>query len=206
MSTTIDPDKITIRPANEASWEDLLAVFGKTGYASRCLCQAFKTQGWHWAELGHDARVERLQAQTNCGDPDAETTSGIVAYLDGEPVGWCAVEPRTAYLRFFSGRSPVHWTGRDEDKEDDTVWAATCFVTRKEYRHRGVMYELAKGAVEFARSRGAKALEAYGMRTEPGKEITWGELHVGSVNALADAGLVEVSHPTKRRVVMRIDF
>jgi len=44
------------------------------------------------------------------------------------------------------------------------------------------------------------------MQTEPGKEITWGELHVGSQNALAAAGLREVTRPTKRRVVMRIDF
>jgi len=44
------------------------------------------------------------------------------------------------------------------------------------------------------------------MRTEPGVEITWGELHVGSRDVFAEAGLVEVAHPTKRRYVMRIDF
>jgi hypothetical protein len=44
------------------------------------------------------------------------------------------------------------------------------------------------------------------MLTEPGVEITWGELHVGSRNVFAEAGLAEVAHPTKRRYVMRIDF
>jgi hypothetical protein len=39
--------------------------------------------------------------QTRCGHPESETTSGLVAYLDGEPVGWCAVEPRTAYPRML---------------------------------------------------------------------------------------------------------
>jgi hypothetical protein len=68
------------------------------------------------------------------------------------------------------------------------------------------MRALAAGAVDFARRRGARALEAYPMRTEPGIEITWGELHVGSRNAFAAAGLAEVAHPTKRRYVMRIDF
>ena len=33
-----------------------------------------------------------------------------------------------------------------------------------------------------------------------------GELHVGSRSIFADAGFTEVSHPTLRRVVMRIDF
>ena len=44
------------------------------------------------------------------------------------------------------------------------------------------------------------------MLTEPGKEVAWGELHVGSRNSFAAAGYTEVSHPTPRRVVMRIDF
>jgi len=44
------------------------------------------------------------------------------------------------------------------------------------------------------------------MRTQPGKEITWGELHVGAVQVFADAGFTEVSSPSVRRVVMRIDF
>jgi hypothetical protein len=58
----------------------------------------------------------------------------------------------------------------------------------------------------YARERGARALEAYATITQPGKEITWGELHVGSRQVFADAGFTEVSHPSPRRVVMRIDF
>jgi hypothetical protein len=37
-------------------------------------------------------------------------------------------------------------------------------------------------------------------------EITWGEVHVGTRQVFEDAGFEEVSHPTVRRVVMRIDF
>jgi hypothetical protein len=44
------------------------------------------------------------------------------------------------------------------------------------------------------------------MVTQPGVEITWGELHVGSRSVFADAGMRQVAAPTKRRVVMRIDF
>jgi hypothetical protein len=44
------------------------------------------------------------------------------------------------------------------------------------------------------------------MRTQPGREITWGELHVGAVQVFADAGFAEVSAPSLRRVVMRVDF
>jgi GNAT superfamily N-acetyltransferase len=65
------------------------------------------------------------------------------------------------------------------------VWAVTCFVTRASFRRRGISRALARAAVDFARARGARALEGYPMLTEPGKEITWGELHVGSRRFLA---------------------
>ncbi|HEY2552404.1 MAG TPA: hypothetical protein VGI64_17690 [Streptosporangiaceae bacterium] len=44
------------------------------------------------------------------------------------------------------------------------------------------------------------------MVTEPGRALTWGELYVGSRGIFADAGFTEITHPTPRRVVMRIDF
>ena len=79
-------------------------------------------------------------------------------------------------------------------------------MTRKWYRKRGITYALAAATVGFAREHGARALEAYPMTTSPGQEITWGELHVGARQVFQDAGFKEVSHPTLRRVVMRVDF
>ena len=90
---------IPVVPANEASWDDLQAVFGTRGDASRCQCQRFKIRDFQWRSVPVDERGERLRKQTGCGHPEARTTSGLVAYLDGEPAGWCAVEPRTAYVR-----------------------------------------------------------------------------------------------------------
>jgi GNAT superfamily N-acetyltransferase len=197
-------DAVTVVPANEASWEDLRAIFGDRGYAAYCQCQLFKIGHWAWTDAPLVVRMERLRAETNCGYPDARTTSGLVAYLDGEPVGWCAVEPRRAYPRLRPAR--VAWKARGEDKDDASVWAVTCFATRAGFRRRGVTRALARATVDFARRRGARALEAYPMITEPGQEITWGETHVGTRSIFADAGFSEVFHPTLRRVVMRIDF
>ena len=148
------------------------------------------------------ARARRLRAQTNCGHPEAKTTCGLVAYVGDEPAGWCRVQPRSDFVRL--GQTP--WKGRLEDPRDPAVWAAACFVVRSGYRRRRITYHLAQAAVEFARERGASALEGYGMITKPGQEITWGELHVGSRSAFAAAGLTEVGRPSQRRVVMRIEF
>lgn len=198
-------DRIAIVPANEASWEDLEQVLGPVKcHSDRCYCQRHKILSAEWRRIDDDERAFLLRAQTNCGSPEADTTSGLVAYLGDEPVGWAAVEPRAHFSNLL--RSRILWAERNEDKQDEGVWAVTCFIVRRGYRRRGIMYALARAAVGFARQRGARALEGYPMATEPGKEITWGELHVGSRNAFAAAGFREVTHPTLRRYVMRVDF
>ena len=105
---------VMIVPANEATWEDIQAVFGTRGDPSRCQCQRYKMQ--HRGVLGLRGRRGGLPA------PGADRLrsprghdSGLVAYLDGEPVGWCAVEPRTAYPRLLL-KTRVPWEGRAEDK------------------------------------------------------------------------------------------
>jgi GNAT superfamily N-acetyltransferase len=194
---------VTVMPANEASWEDLQAIFGTRGQASRCQCQRYKLQPREsFASFPAEERAHRLRQQTDCGHRDAGTTSGLVAYIDGEPVAWCAVEPRTAYFGLLRSHR-VPWTGRAEDKTDDSVWAVTCFVTRAGYRKRGVTRALARAAVDFARERGARAIEGYPITTN---DVILEELHVGTEGVFADAGFAEVSRPTRRRIVMRIDF
>ena len=86
------------------------------------------------------------------------------------------------------------------------MWAVTCLIVRLGFRGRGLTYALARATVPFARERGARALEAYPMLAEPGKEVTWGEMNVGAHQVFADAGFVEVSAPTLRRRVMRVEF
>jgi GNAT superfamily N-acetyltransferase len=201
----ITPADLTIVPANQATWADLSAIFDSSD-SRHCHCQAFKTRGQSWRQATDSQRQARLREQTGCDDPAAASTSGLVAYLtEGRvPVGWVAVEPRTAYPRLLG--KPTVWRGRHEDRDDAGVWSVTCFAVRKGYRRRGVSYALAVAAAGYARDRGARALEGYAMRTQPGQEITWGELYVGAVQVFADAGFTEVSAPSVRRAVMRLDF
>ncbi len=204
MSGPAQPHAVRVVPANHAMWEDLQAVFGTRGDPARCQCQYYKTPSSEWRSLPREERSFRLREQTDCGHPGSGTTSGLVAYLGDEPIGWCAVEPRAEFPHLIT--MPVPWAGRAEDKDDAGVWAITCFVTRAGFRRRGVTRALVAAAVDFARERGARALEGYPMITEPGVNVTWGELHVGARSAFAAAGFHEVTHPTKRRVVMRIDL
>lgn len=202
--TPITDDELRIVPANEATFEDLIAIFGTADYSGRCHCQRLKVRGWIWRDSTQEQRTAMLRTQTAAGHPNAASTSGMVAYLDDEPVGWVAVEPRTAYPKLRTSRVP--WSGRTEDKDDHGVWSVTCLIVRKGYRGRGLTYPLAKATIDFACERGARAIEAYPMETQPGKEVTWGELNIGARQVFEEAGFKDVTHPTLRRFVMRIDF
>jgi len=196
-------EQITVVPANRSACGDLQTVFGARGSATICQCQRYKLAPKEaFKSFPAEERAFRLNEQTNCGQSDAATTSGLVAYLAGEPVGWCAVEPRPAYPRMLRNMR-VPWEGRTEDKDDEGVWAVTCFVTRTGYRKRGISHALARAAVDFAQERGARAIEGYPITT---KEVILPELHVGTVGAFGAAGFTEVIRPTDRRVVMRLDL
>lgn len=197
--SAVEPE-LVVRPADAVPFEDLQRVLGTRGIGHRCQCQRYKLAPKEsFAGTAVEERVARLRAQTDAGHPGSGGTSGLVAYLGDEPVGWCAVEPRPAYgglVRVFR----VPWDGRDEDRADPGVWAITCLFVRAGYRRRGISRVLAAAAVEHAQACGARAVEAYPMTTTA---VIEEELHVGTVPTFAAAGLTEVSHPTPRRVVMR---
>jgi len=131
----VTAEDLRIIPANRATWTDLTAIFG-TVDSGRCNCQRFKTRGWFWDQATDEQRRERLREQVNCDDPDAKSTTGLVAYLTGGahfpedsppgkqrdeeargfrgvPVGWVAVEPRTEYPHLLG--LPTVWRGRHAD-------------------------------------------------------------------------------------------
>jgi GNAT superfamily N-acetyltransferase len=188
--------------ANQVAFGDLQSVFGDRGPAARCQCQRYRLwRGESFSKQPVEERQHRLREQAGCGDPDVPTC-GLLAWLEHEPVGWCAVGPRSdlnGLKRVFT----VPWKGRDEDPDDPTVWAVTCLFIRGGYRRRGIASALVCATVDHARSQGARAVEGYPIvRTDVINE----ELHVGTVPMFEAAGFQKVSAPTHRRVVMRLDF
>ncbi|HEV2137924.1 MAG TPA: GNAT family N-acetyltransferase [Nitrososphaerales archaeon] len=196
---------VSVLPANKAPWKDLELVVGKARcHGALCYCQRFKIAESAWRATTDYERARRLHDQTNCGHPKSEKTSGLLAYIGNEPVGWCSVGPRPNYPYITDARMVAKKRG--EDRTDKNIWAVACFLTRTQFRRMGVSQALAAAAVDFARTHGARAIEGYGMVTEKGKEITWGELHVGSRSVFTAAGFREVARPSLRRVVTRFDF
>lgn len=196
-------DRVRIVPANQSAFEDLQAILGGRGPGHRCQCQRYKlAPGESFGAVPVEVRAEHLREQTDCGNPLSDTTSGLVAYLDDTPVGWCATEPRPAYVGLVRAFK-VPWAERSEDRSDPGVWALTCLFARAGFRRRGLSRALAGAAVTFARDRGAHAIEAYPLTTTKAIDE---ELHVGTCTTYAATGFREITRPTLRRAVMRIDL
>ena len=85
---------------------------------------------------------------------EREHPPGVVTYRDGVPVGWCSIGPRSDNPKLAASRlvRPV---------DDLPVWSIICVVVRGGHRRQGVTTPLLEGAVAWAASEGAPAVEAY---------------------------------------------
>jgi hypothetical protein len=90
MSGNCDETLLDLRivPANQASVADLDAIYGA---GTKCRCQWFKLERKEsFGDIGEAGLRQRQLQQTGCGNPESTTTSGLIGYLDDEPVAWVA--------------------------------------------------------------------------------------------------------------------
>jgi GNAT superfamily N-acetyltransferase len=186
---------VTVRPVSEELFDDVQTVFGNRGQAAKCQCSSYR-MGWY------DQHSDNVQGRRELLRDQVIEGHGLLAYLDDEPAGWCSIAPRRDYKYLRQ----TAWKGRAEDRDDPSVWAVTCFVTRVGFRRQGVSRALVLGTIDLARAAGASAVEAYPMKPAPGKDVQWGELHVGALNSFLAAGYQIVHVPSLRRAIVRYDF
>jgi GNAT superfamily N-acetyltransferase len=80
--------------------------------------------------------------------------TGVLAYVAGQSVGWCAVAPREVY--------PVLENSRVLKQVDEqAVWSVTCFYIPRARRRTGLTAPLLDAAVKFAGKQGATIVEGY---------------------------------------------
>jgi GNAT superfamily N-acetyltransferase len=192
--------EIAVVSIAEAPWADVEVVFGTRGDPARCWCQFFKMPNAQWWAASVEEKSSRLHDQT----VNSPLPPGLIAYLDGEPVGWCAVEPRPAYPIIL--RSKVVTLASTEAAEDDSVWSISCFVVRTGFRRRGVSRALVMAAVAWAREHGARVLEGYPIDVAQKPKVSSAELYHGSVSLFEQAGFAVQARPTPGRALMRLDL
>jgi len=127
---------------------------------------------------------------------------GVLAYDDGEVVGWAAVAPR-ADTTFARNRKIPH-------VDDLAVWSVWCIRVRPGHRRKGISHHLLRGAVEFARDGGAPAIEGYPVDNK-GVKVDLTMAYVGTRRLFERAGFVMVAETDSvldgfPRVLMRLDL
>ena len=125
---------------------------------------------------------------------DSGAVPGLNAYRDRRPVGWISLGPREEYLRLE--RSPVM-----KRLDRKAVWSIVCFFVDPIERGKGVTRALLRGAINYARSRGATLLEAYPIdkRVRSHPDFMW----FGAKSLYDRLGFKEVARRKDTRPVVR---
>lgn len=126
---------------------------------------------------------------------DANRTPGLIAYHGKVPVGWVSIARREEFARLR--RSPVM-----KPVDDKPVWSIVCFVVPSAHRGQGVAHALLRGAIEYARKRGATLIEAYPVDKagRSSDETMW----FGAKSMYDRAGFKEVARRKPARPVVRL--
>jgi GNAT superfamily N-acetyltransferase len=186
-----------IRPADV--FDDVRQVIGpKRPDANVCWCLSYRIPSRLNRELRGPKRGE-LVAELCRRDPPP----GVLAYDDGTPVGWAGVAPRAALNSFARPNSKIPHV------DNLPVWTVWCFRVRAGNRGRGIAHALLAGAVDFARSYGAPAIEGYPVDNR-GERVDLTMAYVGTRSLFERAEFSQVAHTDSvldghPRVLMRLD-
>jgi GNAT superfamily N-acetyltransferase len=181
--------KVAFRPLTPDRWSDLERLFGPRGASAGCWCMWWRLSRAEWNDGKGEGNRKAFRKLVRSG-----AAPGILAYADGEPVGWCAIAPREQYPRL--DRSSIL-----RPVDDQPVWSVTCFFIARGFRHQGLSTGLLEAAVDFARARGAKIVEGYPH--DPNKATADVFVYTGLVSAFRKAGFKEVARRSKTRPIVR---
>lgn len=179
-------------PMTSDRFEDFADVVNRNRRTTHCWCTTHRLTTREISAAG--GREEAMRALAASEQPP-----GVITYLDGTPVGWCNIGPRAEIGRLTASKliRPV---------DDVAVWSIVCTVVRTGYRKRGVTAELIDGAVQYAASRGAPAVEVYPVDPPGRMDLT---MSFVGVKAMYDAAGFDVVGTTDAvagglpRLVMR---
>jgi GNAT superfamily N-acetyltransferase len=126
---------------------------------------------------------------------DAGEIPGILAYEDGQPVGWVAVARREVYSALERSRILKRI-------DNEPVWSVVCFFVSKPFRGKGLTGKLLKNAIEYVKKQGGNIIEAYPVEPKTSK-IPDVYAYTGLVSTFKRAGFVEVLRRSETRPIMR---
>ena len=190
--------EIEVRPLTPERWDDFAALFGRNGACLGCWCSYWRVPRKEFDAIRGEEAKALMRARVEAGPPP-----GLLAYRDGEAVGWLQTGPRADTPQWNSPRR-LSAPAPDAPAEDPGVWGATCFFVKAGHRRQGVTTALVAAAIEQARTAGARVLEACPMDSERRRDVT--TMYVGSAGTFRRAGFREVARRKADRPLMRLEL
>lgn len=186
----MDADDTQIRaefhPVTVERLADLARFSAQHGKFRYCSCMRWRMTSTEYQRSTKEQRVAALDDRVRTGIP-----VGVLAYVEGEPVGWCSIAPRETYAALERYRALPR-------VDDAPVWSVACFFVDSRARRRGITLGLLRAAVGYALSEGAQRVEGYPV--EPDARLY---TYMGSPATFLQAGFRQVATTAGGRIIMR---
>ncbi len=142
--------QVDTRELSPALWPELEKLFGEKGACAGCWCMFWRLEeGERFRDVQGAAAKRRMKKLVQEGSAE-----GVLAFSEGEPVGWLALGKRTDLAKL--DRAP---SLKCEDAAQ--VWSLPCFFVKRDFRGQGVATALLAAGLKALARRGARVVEGY---------------------------------------------
>jgi GNAT superfamily N-acetyltransferase len=185
------PENVAVLPLTPDRWEDFEDLFGARGACAGCWCMY-----WRLRRKDFDLmRGESTRSLIHSLVMDNQVP-GLLAYINGIPVGWVSLGPRQDFDLLERSRVLKR-------VDEQPVWSIVCFFVRSKHRRQGITGALIHGAVCYAREQGARILEGYPIVPKTA-QVPAVFAYTGFASTYAAAGFMEVARRSPTRPIMRL--
>ncbi|MDP3493775.1 MAG: GNAT family N-acetyltransferase [Hyphomonadaceae bacterium] len=189
---------LAIHPLTSDRWDDFVALFETDSICKMCWCVHHRLPAAIRREADPKSRKTAMAKIVKNGPPP-----GLLAYKGDEAVGWLAIAPRPATPDWNEGRK-ASAAELPEHGADESVWGASCFFIRKNARGEGLSATLLEAGTAYAKSHGAKTVEACPMAHDEKRSTTG--MFVGPKRVFDRAGFKTVIERKPGRPLMRLSL
>ena len=181
-------DALEILPLTRERLPHLAGLLGQGGDPKWCWCASFRIRG---VEFHNSTATTNRRVLERAVDELEGRAPGLIAYRDGEAIGWVSLGPRDDYERLQRSKilTPI---------DAKPVWSIVCFVVGRKSRGQGVAAALLDAAVDYARQHGATLLEGYPVETD-GARIPSANVYKGTLAMFERAGFKVVERRKWKR-------
>ncbi|MGD8605006.1 MAG: GNAT family N-acetyltransferase [Anaerolineales bacterium] len=189
MSKNNETLKVEVLPLTSERVDDFFEIHSVEQGCGWCFCVAWWTPTWQgWGERTAEDNYQMRMDLFEQGHYD-----GYLAYVEGEPIGWCQVGRRSR-LKKLLDQFEIQDTSADQE-----VWSITCFLVVPQWRRKKVATTMLASILEDLQARGVEIVEAYPKREEAMDDL---DLWNGAESMYVQAGF-KVFRDDQERPILR---